>query len=241
MEIANATTKWRLLTQQQNDDCYFLSWIILSWSKHECDRINHDLPRHAPDKRNGKQTHSKPSVSFASIYTTDPVTHPRSPRSRTSLTKRALPSGATWRRTPGSWRRQRWQRKLQTSRFFAQLVQRDVFLCRSHLFQMKTTETKRSFAKTGSGRTEEHLKGKPRLFFLSGWAFGRLYDPRWAIYIKNAFFFEFSLCLSRACLVKKSAFIYKWLKKTFFAQSAPRWADDRCVQVRNRCACAICI
>ena len=36
-----------------------------------------------------------------------------------------------------------------------------------------------------------------RLFFLSGWAVGRLYDP--------------------------------W------------WADDRCVQVRNCCACVICI
>jgi hypothetical protein len=32
---------------------------------------------------------------------------------------------------------------------------------------------------------------------------------------KNAIFFEFSLCLSRACLVKMIAFIYKWLNGVF--------------------------
>ena len=34
---------------------------------------------------------------------------------------------------------------------------------------------------------------------------------------KMAAFFEFSLCLSRACLGKKIALIYKWLKTTAFA------------------------
>ena len=32
---------------------------------------------------------------------------------------------------------------------------------------------------------------------------------------KNAIFFEFPLCLSRACLVKMIAFIYKWLNGVF--------------------------
>ena len=36
------------------------------------------------------------------------------------------------------------------------------------------------------------------------------------IYKKTPFVFEFSLCLSRACLGKTITFIYKWLKKTVF-------------------------
>ena len=36
---------------------------------------------------------------------------------------------------------------------------------------------------------------------------------------KTASFLEFSLCLSRACLGKKSIFIYKRLKKTVFSPS----------------------
>ena len=34
---------------------------------------------------------------------------------------------------------------------------------------------------------------------------------------KTPFFFEFSPCLSRACLGKKIAFIYKWRKKWRFS------------------------
>jgi hypothetical protein len=33
---------------------------------------------------------------------------------------------------------------------------------------------------------------------------------------KTASFFEFSLCLSRACLGKMIVFIYKWLKSAVF-------------------------
>jgi hypothetical protein len=33
---------------------------------------------------------------------------------------------------------------------------------------------------------------------------------------ENGTFFEFSLCLSRACLGKKMTFIHKWLKKPVF-------------------------
>jgi len=35
---------------------------------------------------------------------------------------------------------------------------------------------------------------------------------------KNGIFFEFSLCLSRACLGKMIVFIYKWLENAFFSQ-----------------------
>ena len=38
---------------------------------------------------------------------------------------------------------------------------------------------------------------------------------------KTVVFFEFSLCLSRACLGKKNAFIYTWLKTTIFAYHRP--------------------
>ena len=34
---------------------------------------------------------------------------------------------------------------------------------------------------------------------------------------RNTSFFEFSLCLSRACLGRNIAFIYKWLEKTVFS------------------------
>ena len=36
---------------------------------------------------------------------------------------------------------------------------------------------------------------------------------------KTASFFEFSLCLSRACLGKMIVFIYKWLKNAVFRRS----------------------
>jgi hypothetical protein len=46
---------------------------------------------------------------------------------------------------------------------------------------------------------------------------------------KNGLFFEFSLCLSRACLGKMIVFIYKWLKTTVFTHRdqdrAQRHAD----------------
>ena len=32
---------------------------------------------------------------------------------------------------------------------------------------------------------------------------------------ENGIFFEFSLCLSRACLGKMIVYIYKWLKNAF--------------------------
>jgi hypothetical protein len=38
---------------------------------------------------------------------------------------------------------------------------------------------------------------------------------------ENGTFFEFSLCLSRACLGKIMHFIYKWLKKCRFRTSSP--------------------
>jgi hypothetical protein len=40
---------------------------------------------------------------------------------------------------------------------------------------------------------------------------------------ENGLFFEFSLCLSRACLGKMMHFIYKWQKKPVFL---PATADD---------------
>eukprot|EP01046_Picozoa_sp_COSAG06_P026451 COSAG06_NODE_2275_length_7194_cov_10.705144_4_plen_92_part_00 len=40
---------------------------------------------------------------------------------------------------------------------------------------------------------------------------------------KTASFFEFSLCLSRACLGKMIVFIYKWLKNAVFRRAiSPR-------------------
>jgi hypothetical protein len=37
---------------------------------------------------------------------------------------------------------------------------------------------------------------------------------------KTASFFEFSLCLSRACLGKMIVFIYKWLKNAVFRRAS---------------------
>jgi hypothetical protein len=37
-----------------------------------------------------------------------------------------------------------------------------------------------------------------------------------ALEVKNGIFFQFSLCLSRACLGKIIVFIYKWLKNVVF-------------------------
>jgi hypothetical protein len=59
---------------------------------------------------------------------------------------------------------------------------------------------------------------------------------RIALCDKTASFFEFSLCLSRACLGKMFVFIYKWRKKTVLSPSAalsnhtkPSWLQ------RNAC------
>jgi hypothetical protein len=42
-------------------------------------------------------------------------------------------------------------------------------------------------------------------------------EAAWRVVLReNGLFFEFSLCLSRACLGKKMTFIYKWLKKCRF-------------------------
>ena len=41
-------------------------------------------------------------------------------------------------------------------------------------------------------------------------------DRRRELAMRNAIFFEFSLCLSRACLGKMTHFIYKWRKKWRF-------------------------
>jgi hypothetical protein len=49
---------------------------------------------------------------------------------------------------------------------------------------------------------------------------------------KTASFFEFSLCLSRACLGKVFVFIYKWLKNAVFRRHERRWAAGY-RQVRN--------
>eukprot|EP01046_Picozoa_sp_COSAG06_P013892 COSAG06_NODE_848_length_11971_cov_10.199882_14_plen_139_part_00 len=47
----------------------------------------------------------------------------------------------------------------------------------------------------------------------------------------NGPFFEFSLCLSRACLGKMFVFIYKWLKRTVFTHRMPSTlsSDHECV------------
>eukprot|EP01043_Picozoa_sp_COSAG02_P079206 COSAG02_NODE_18207_length_953_cov_1.612412_1_plen_183_part_01 len=42
---------------------------------------------------------------------------------------------------------------------------------------------------------------------------------RWRSLRENGTFFEFSLCLSRACLGKMLIFVYKWLKKCRFLTS----------------------
>jgi hypothetical protein len=42
---------------------------------------------------------------------------------------------------------------------------------------------------------------------------------------KTASFFEFSLCLSRACLGKMIVFIYKWLKNAGFRREGRRQPD----------------
>jgi hypothetical protein len=39
--------------------------------------------------------------------------------------------------------------------------------------------------------------------------------------VRKTSFFEFSLCLSRACLGKMIVFIYKWLQKAVVCRSAP--------------------
>jgi hypothetical protein len=44
---------------------------------------------------------------------------------------------------------------------------------------------------------------------------------------ENGTFFEFSLCLSRACLGKRMHFIYKWLKKCRFLADAMRFCALR--------------
>ena len=56
-----------------------------------------------------------------------------------------------------------------------------------------------------------------------------LIHDRGATVRKTASFFEFSLCLSRACLGKMIVFIYKWLKKTVFTHSHGKAspADER--------------
>ena len=64
-------------------------------------------------------------------------------------------------------------------------------LVSSNVVPMKNDD---DFAKPGSGQTEG----------------GRLISQRKVV------FFEFSLCLSRACLGKIMHFIYKWLKKCRF-------------------------
>jgi hypothetical protein len=51
-------------------------------------------------------------------------------------------------------------------------------------------------------------------------------------------FFEFSLCLSRACLGKKMNFIYKWLKKPVFSPAevcgiAQQRVEDRLLLRRS--------
>jgi hypothetical protein len=52
----------------------------------------------------------------------------------------------------------------------------------------------------------------------SGWACSYVFSYLATQVRKTASFFEFSLCLSRACLGKMIVFIYKWLKKCRFSQ-----------------------
>jgi hypothetical protein len=47
-----------------------------------------------------------------------------------------------------------------------------------------------------------------------------------ALVRKTASVFEFSLCLSRACLGKMFVFIYKWLKNAVFRRL--RWGRSMC-------------
>ena len=50
---------------------------------------------------------------------------------------------------------------------------------------------------------------------------------------KNGIFFEFSLCLSRACLGKMFVFIYKWLKNVVFRRLPRRREVARWVALRR--------
>jgi hypothetical protein len=49
--------------------------------------------------------------------------------------------------------------------------------------------------------------------------FSHLWSPNLTLLQQNGPFFEFFLCLSRACLGKMFIFIYKWLKKDRFVTS----------------------
>ena len=51
---------------------------------------------------------------------------------------------------------------------------------------------------------------------------------------KRRRFFEFSLCLSRACLGKMFVFMCKWLKRTVLAHRTHQWPTLR---TRRRCGC----
>jgi len=57
------------------------------------------------------------------------------------------------------------------------------------------------------------------------WAFTLLNEP--GLGRENGNFFEFSLCLSRACLGKMIVFIYKWLKNAVFRRGRRRWGRYR--------------
>jgi len=90
-------------------------------------------------------------------------------------------------------------------------------------------EKAQSFAKTGSGRVR-HTGTLKRLDI--AWRHTRLGQaasssrmwPQHSPPVRQRAFFEFSLCLSRACLGKKMTVINKWLKKPVF----PTGAESLC-------------
>ena len=65
----------------------------------------------------------------------------------------------------------------------------------------------------GINRADEGVAGRQRVLRLLMWRVQKRIQR--VLYGKRHLFFEFSLCLSRACLGKMIVFIYKWLKMAF--------------------------
>ena len=78
------------------------------------------------------------------------------------------------------------------------------------------------FTKTGSGQTQGKEKAFSAGCAVAGGQAGVI------LVRKTASFFEFSLCLSRACLGKTTVFRYKWLKTAVFRRYAIGWLGWAC-------------
>ena len=68
----------------------------------------------------------------------------------------------------------------------------------------------------------------------SGWACSYVFSYLATQVRKTASFFEFSLCLSRACLGKMIVFIYKWLKNAVFRRASRRLSPRSPTQVQRK-------